>query len=112
MSKQGVYFWSQFDKISIKKFKTLREFCEVAEFNYNNLLTQRTRSTMPKAEQVFLTARIMETSVINFITIDDSENPEWRKLDEIMELATLMTQCNNEQLDVLKSMMATWGAES
>lgn len=111
MSKQGEYFWSQFDKISKKQFCTLKEFCEVAGFGYNNILTQRTRTTMPKAEQVFLTAQILETSVINFIAIEKGQNPEWRELDEILSLARLLTQCSKEQLDTLKSMMATWGVK-
>jgi transcriptional regulator with XRE-family HTH domain len=104
-------FWERFDSLMKEKFSDLGDFCEVAGLNYNTIISQRQRKSVPKIEQLIDMSKALETALDYLISGKESSDPLTLILNSnptIKNLTFRLTRCDTEQLHCVNSLLNTW----
>lgn len=104
-------FWERFDSLMKEKFSDLGEFCKAAGLNYNTIISQRQRKSVPKIEQLLDMSRTLETALDYLISGRESSDPLTLILNTnliIKNLTYRLTKCDAEQLHCVNSLLDTW----
>lgn len=107
-------FWERFDSLMKKKFSALGDFCKDARLNYNTIISQRQRKSVPKIDQLVDMANALATSIdylVNGKEQVDTLSKYFKNNPEMLELAHRITLCKNEQLQCLNTLLDTWGID-
>jgi len=107
-------FWERFDSLMKKKFSALGDFCKDARLNYNTIISQRQRKSVPKIDQLVDMSKALGVSTDFLITGVDFTDPLTqiiRNNKAVSHLAYRLTQCKVEQLSIINSMLDTWGID-
>lgn len=105
-------FWGRFDLLLEGKFSNLGEFCEVVKLNYNTMISQRARLTIPKIEQLIDMAKALHVSLDFLVSGEDHLDPVYKKLDQnprLKRLASSMTKCQDLHLSIIETLFFSWG---
>lgn len=104
-------FWERFDFLMKEKFSDLGDFCEVAGLNYNTIISQRARKSVPKIEQLLDMSRTLETALDFLISgkeTTDSVTALLKSNPTIKHITLRLTKCDTQQLHCLNSLLDTW----
>lgn len=105
-------FWTRVDSLVQQKQMNLGEFSKSSSVPYNTLVTQRTRKSVPKTEQLIEMASTLGTSIDYLVTGRESLNQThdpFRSNQHLRDLLGRIIHCNSKQVLCLHSLMDTWG---
>jgi len=111
MKNDASLFWERFDKIMKNSFSDLGDFCEFAEMSYNTVISQRTRKSMPKIEQLMIMASALHVSLNYLVTGQQIADPVLKSIDNnpaVKEIAHKLTMCDESKLAIVSAMLDSW----
>jgi hypothetical protein len=104
-------FWERFDFLMKEKFSDLGDFCKIAGLNYNTVISQRQRRSVPKIEQLLDMSKTLETGLDYLVSgkeTSDSLTLLLKSNPTIKHLTYRLTLCDANQLHCLNTLLDTW----
>jgi transcriptional regulator with XRE-family HTH domain len=114
MKIDAIYFWRRVDELMRRSNLSLGEFSERSGIPYNTLVTQRTRKSIPKIEQLVDMAHTLETSVDYLVTGKETIDPLFSLLKAnkpVRDLAHRLSHCETSHLHAIDVLLDTWRIE-
>ena len=112
MKNDASAFWERVDSLLRQRRINIGEMCLRTNISYNTLITQRTRKSIPKIEQLCDMAKALNTSLDYLVTGEEYQDPLFAKLqndEELKATCSKISLCSNEHLSIINTMLASWG---
>ena len=112
MKNDASSFWVRVDSLLRQRNINIGEMCLRTNISYNTLITQRTRKSIPKIEQLCDMAKALNTSLDYLVTGQEYQDElfaELQKDKELKDTCSKISLCSNEHLSIINTMLASWG---
>lgn len=117
MKISGVLFWNRINDLLDKEHKTIKDLSENSDTSYDVIITQRTRKSIPKLEQLLDMAKFLNTSV-EFLATGESLlqplTPEAQAVENDPDLRALVRAVQRDRtlLSAISAVVKSYEKES
>ena len=85
-------FWARVDYLLKLKRKTMTDLCNECEISYRSVNGQRTRKNFPKAEQLYVMAQYLGTSIEFLLT---GKEPDYKLPEKLQIIVDYLKKHDN-----------------